>query len=217
MRANRWVEETEESAFASFTILYRGLRHYSTTAGTKGGNDAICCIIIIKSPSGQTRKHIRICQKYDTFYFFKAFYLIYTCKMKILVFSSGNAHLFYVVDNLFRGLFVFLLEGDESRYVFGHFGEASIEFTAATTDVLGIQADNTTISYRLHTFEEATVYLFCFSFLLVRVPENKRQFSIFSECLFEILNKSLDVHKLINFSSVCRPFYKVRIKKDKRK
>ena len=97
--------------------------------------------------------------------------------MKILVFSSGNAHLFYVVDNLFRGLFVFLLEGDESRYVFGHFGEASIEFTAATTDVLGIQADNTTISYRLHTFEEATVYLFCFSFLLVRVTRGNSAFS----------------------------------------
>ena len=190
MRANRWVEETEESAFASFTILYRGLRHYSTTAGTKGRNDAICCVIIIKSPSGQARKHIRICQKYDTFYFFKAFYLIYTCKMKILVFSSGNAHLLYVVDNLFRGLFVFLLEGDESWYVFGHFGEASIEFTAATTDVFGIQADNTTISYRLHTFEKATVYLFCFSFLFVRVPENKRQFNVVSECLSEILNKS---------------------------
>ena len=76
---------------------------------------------------------------------------------------------------------------------------------------------DTTISYRSHTFEEATVYLFCFSFLFVRVPEDKRQFSIFSECLSEILNKSLDVHKLINFGSLCRSFYKVRIKKDKRK
>ena len=58
--------------------------------------------------------------------------------------------------------------------------------------------------FGLHTFKEATVYLFCLSFLLIRVPENKRQFSFFSECLFEILNKSLDIHKLINFSSVAR-------------
>ena len=129
--------------------------------------------------------------------------------MKILFFCSRNSDLLYKVDDHFGSLFVFLFERNESRHMFRHFGETCIEFTAAATYIFGIQADNTTISCRLHTFEEATVYLFCFSFLLVRVPENKRQFSIFSECLSEILNKSLDIHKLINFSFVARPSTKL--------